>query len=87
MSFKEDFIQRRRKCESPALDPIVKSMFHALDERCIKYDEIESKIGISGATLWNWRRGKTSPTFFLLTCILGYMGLELKLIEKDSDDA
>ena len=80
-----DFVAFRQASESPSLHPVVKKVFDTLDERRIMYEEIEQKVGVSGATLWNWRKGKTSPKFFLLVCVMDYLGLEIAVHEKQGD--
>lgn len=74
-----NFVSYRKKWEHPGLDPVLKKMFSTMDERGIKYDEIEAEVGISHVTIGNWRKGKSSPSLFNLTCVLGYLGLGLSV--------
>lgn len=76
-----NYVSYRKKWEHPNLDPILKKLFAIMDERGIKYDEIEAEVGICHVTIGNWRKGKSSPSLFSLTCVLGYLGLELSVVD------
>ena len=81
-----DFVARRQENQSACLDPVLKVIFAKMDDLRITHLELSQKVGVTAASISNWRTGRNSPNLYLLRCIAEYLDLDITAQPKGTDD-